>query len=90
MAISIEEFEATPSQELRPATAGAANAERVVEFLDERRDRAFTPAEIREATGVPRGSVCVVLSRLEDQGRVRHRGAYWAGAARSETTPSSA
>jgi sugar-specific transcriptional regulator TrmB len=49
----------------------------VLAFLTERRAAAFTPAEICEGTGVPRGSVGVVLARLEDRGLVRHRGPYW-------------
>ena len=39
-------------------------------------EQAFTQTEIHEATGVPRGSVGVVLSRLEARGLVRHRGRY--------------
>lgn len=78
MPISIEEFETTPEPRLRPPAAGAENADRVLAFLAERRDEAFTPAEICRRTGVPHGSVGVVLARLEDRGLVRHRGAYWA------------
>jgi DNA-binding MarR family transcriptional regulator len=54
------------------------NAETVLAFLADSPDKAFTPKEIYEATDVPRGSVGVVLSRLEDRGLVRHRGDYWA------------
>lgn len=81
MPISIEAFDAAPDPDLRPAAAGAENERCVSEFLAENAEQAFTPAEVREATGVPRGSVCVVLSRLEDEGRVRHRGQYWAAPA---------
>ncbi|MFC7140054.1 MarR family transcriptional regulator [Halosimplex aquaticum] len=77
MPISIDEFETTPEPKLRPPAAGAENADRVLALLTERRDEAFTPAEICQRTGVPKGSVGVVLARLEDRGLVRHRGAYW-------------
>ncbi|WP_459194684.1 MarR family transcriptional regulator [Halosimplex sp. J119] len=77
MPISIEEFETTPEPRLRPQAAGAENADRVLAFLTERREQAFTPTEIGRLTGVPQGSVGVVLARLEDRELVRHRGAYW-------------
>ncbi|QLH79494.1 MarR family transcriptional regulator [Halosimplex rubrum] len=77
MPISIDQFEQTPEQQLRPPAAGSENADRVLAYLTERREEAFTPAEICQGTGVPRGSVGVVLARLEDRGLVRHRGAYW-------------
>lgn len=78
MPIDVEEFEEAPEAELRRTGGGPTNAERVLAFLDGHDDQAFTPKEIREATGVPRGSIGVVLSRLEDRGLVRHRGEYWA------------
>ncbi|ELZ26954.1 hypothetical protein C475_08466 [Halosimplex carlsbadense 2-9-1] len=77
MPISIDQFEETPEPKLRPPAAGTENADRVLAHLTERREEAFTPAEICEGTGVPRGSVGVVLARLEDRDLVRHRGAYW-------------
>lgn len=64
MPIDVEE---APEAELRRTGGGPTNAERVLVFLDEHDDQAFTPKEIREATGVPRGSIGVVLSRLEDR-----------------------
>lgn len=77
MAITIEEFESEPIGERRPPAARAANADRVRRVLSERADRAFTVVEIREGAGFPRGSVCNVLARLEDEGRVGHRGGCW-------------
>jgi predicted transcriptional regulator of viral defense system len=50
----------------------------ILTFLMANDEQAFTQAEIHEATDIPRGSVGVVLSRLEDRGLVRHRGRYWA------------
>ncbi|WP_459194535.1 MarR family transcriptional regulator [Halosimplex sp. J119] len=78
MPIDVEEFEEAPESELRATGSGPTNAERVLSFLSEHDDQAFTPKEIRMETGIPRGSIGVVLSRLEDSGLVRHRGEYWA------------
>jgi len=76
MPIDIKRFEKDPVEELR--TGGQTNAEEILSFLASSPDQAYTPKEIHEATGVARGSVGVVLSRLEDRGLVRHRGEYWA------------
>jgi hypothetical protein len=77
MPIDIERFERAPEEDLG-SNGGPTNAERVLSFLAANDGQAFTPAELREATGVARGSIGVVLSRLEDRGLVRHRGEYWA------------
>ena len=86
MPSDIDRFEEGSDEELR--AGGPTNAERVLAFLAAHSDRAYTPKEIHEATDVARGSVGVVLSRLEDRGLVRHRGEYWAVAddAEVETT----
>ena len=76
MPIDIEHFEEGPAEELR--ARGRTNAEVILTFLASRSEKAFTPKEIHEATGISRGSVGVVLSRLEDRDLVRHRGEYWA------------
>lgn len=76
MPIDIERFEEDPVEDLR--ATGQTNAEEILSFLATSSDRAFTPKEIYEATDVARGSVGVVLSRLEDRALVRHRGEYWA------------
>lgn len=76
MPISIDRFEDEPNdvldikEETQPHT--------ILTFLAANDDQAFTQTEIHEATDVPRGSVGVVLSRLEERGLVRHRGRYWA------------
>jgi DNA-binding IclR family transcriptional regulator len=77
MPIDIDRFETAPEGELT-ASDGLTNAERVLSFLAANEERAYSPTEIREATGVARGSIGVVLSRLEERGLVRHRGEYWA------------
>jgi len=74
--IDIERFEEDPVEELR--AGGRTNAEEILAFLSSSPAQAYTPKEIHERTGVARGSVGVVLSRLEERGLVRHRGEYWA------------
>lgn len=76
MPIDIERFERESEEELK--TRGRTNAEEILAFLSTHPERAYTPKEIHEATDVARGSVGVVLSRLEERGLVRHRGEYWA------------
>ena len=76
MPIDIERFEEDSTESLR--AGGRTNAEELLSFLAASPDKAYTPKEIHESTGVARGSVGVVLSRLEDRGLVRHRGDYWA------------
>lgn len=76
MPIDIKQFEEGRPEELR--ASGRTNAEKVLGFLAASPEQAYTPKEIHEATDIPRGSVGVVLSRLEERGYVRHRGDYWA------------
>ncbi|WEL16612.1 MULTISPECIES: helix-turn-helix domain-containing protein [unclassified Halorhabdus] len=76
MPINIKRFEESPPGELR--AGGPTNAEAILSFLASSPEQAYTPKEIHEATDVKRGSVGVVLSRLEERGLVRHRGDYWA------------
>ncbi|GAA0661242.1 MarR family transcriptional regulator [Natronoarchaeum mannanilyticum] len=51
---------------------------RIVRFLAANDDKAYTQTELHEETGIKRGSVGAVLSRLENRGLVRHQGRYWA------------
>jgi predicted transcriptional regulator of viral defense system len=74
--IDIDTFESSSAERLE--SSGETNADRVMRFLASHPEKAFTQSEIREATGVKRGSISVVLSRLEDRGLVRHKGNYWA------------
>lgn len=76
MPIDIERFEEGIESDLQ--SGGQTNAEKILSFLASSPDQAYTPKEIHEATDVARGSVGVVLSRLENRGLVRHRGEYWA------------
>jgi hypothetical protein len=74
--IDIDQFEEGDETMLR--AGGQTNAERILQFLATHPEQAYTPKEIHEATAVARGSVGVVLSRLEERELVRHRGDYWA------------
>lgn len=56
------------------------NARQLLEFLLETPTVGYTPAELAEETGVPRGSVGPTLNRLESAGLVRHKEPYWAAA----------
>lgn len=76
MPIDIDTFETADPERLR--AGGMTNAERVMRFLAAFPDKAFTQREIRTETGVKKGSISVVLSRLEDRDLVRHKGEYWA------------
>ncbi|MFB6178454.1 MAG: MarR family transcriptional regulator [Halorientalis sp.] len=76
MPIDIDRFEEGSVEDLR--ASGRTNAEEILTFLAASPEQAFTPKEIHDGTDILRGSVGVVLSRLEDRGLVRHRGEYWA------------
>lgn len=76
MPISIDRFENEPPEALD--LEEGSHVYRVLQFLAEHADKAYTQTEIHEETGIKRGSVGAALSRLEDRGLVRHRGRYWA------------
>lgn len=76
MPINIDRFE-DESEDVLSFTKGT-QPHTILTFLAANDEQAFTQTEIHEATDIPRGSVGVVLSRLEERGLVRHRGRYWA------------
>ena len=76
MPISIDQFDEEPADVLD--IQEGTQPYRVLQFLATHSEQAFTQTEIHEATGIKRGSVGAVLSRLDDRGLVRHRGRYWA------------
>jgi len=76
MPISIDEFDAEVAAILD--IAEGTQPYRILRFLAANSEQAFTQTEIHEETGIKRGSVGAVLSRLDDRGLVRHRGRYWA------------
>lgn len=79
MPISIDDFDKEPADTLN--LKEGTQPYRILQFLAENNDQAFTQTEIHEGTDIKRGSVGAVLSRLEDRDLVRHRGRYWAIAA---------
>lgn len=72
MPISIDDFEALPDPD------EGTNAERVLRFLAEHDDHAFTADEIAEKSHVDPNSIHAVLGRLREDGLVEHRRPYWA------------
>lgn len=76
MPICIDAFDDEPEGALD--VAPGTQPYHVLAFLANHDDQAFTQTELHERTGIKRGSVGAVLSRLEDRGLVRHRGRYWA------------
>jgi transcription initiation factor IIE alpha subunit len=76
MPINIDRLDEEP-EELLDLKEGT-QPHTILLFLAENDDKAFTQAEIHEETGIKRGSVGAVLSRLEDRSLVRHKGRYWA------------
>jgi hypothetical protein len=76
MPVNIDDFESNPVNALE-ITEGT-QPHTILTFLASNSEQAFTQTEIYDATGIPRSSVGVVLSRLEARGVVRHRGRYWA------------
>lgn len=56
------------------------NTRRLLKFLLKTPSVGYTPAELAEETGIPRGSVGPTLNRLEAAGLVRHKEPYWAAA----------
>lgn len=74
MSIDIDQFDAHSSEELEELS----NAEYVLQFLYDNRDKAWKATEIATQTAVNENSIHPVLGRLEERGLVRHKGAYWA------------
>jgi Mn-dependent DtxR family transcriptional regulator len=74
MPIDIDTFTEASTEEL----SGITNAEKIIRFLYQNRDKAFTPSEIAEGTGVKKTSISTVLRRLKEREFVQHKGDYWA------------
>jgi DNA-binding transcriptional ArsR family regulator len=77
MPVAFDEYDAMDG-DIEAALDPESNAFAVLSFLVDHPDTGFTPAEIHEATELPRGSVGTTLSRLDDRGLVRHKEPYWA------------
>jgi len=74
VSIDIDQFDECSPEELD----GLSNAEHILQFLYQNRDKAWKAKEIAKQTSVNENSIHPVLARLEDRELVRHKGAYWA------------
>lgn len=74
MPIDVDRFQNADADDLTEPT----NAAKVVRFLVRNDDKAFTPSEIAEGSGVKKNSIGTVLRRLQDRALVEHKGDYWA------------
>ena len=72
------EFEEYDPEETSLRLEEGSNAHEILSFLLENPNEGYTPKEIHEATGIPRGSVGTTLARLRENGLVRHKEPYWA------------
>ena len=72
------EFDSYDPSQGRLDLSEGTNAHAILSFLSRHPGTGFTPKEIHEATGIPRGSVSPTLQRLDDWDLVRHKGEYWA------------
>lgn len=77
MPVKFDEY-AAASEDFDWAIDPDSNAYAILSFLAEHPATGFSPAEIHEATDIPRGSVGTTLRRLEERGLVRHKQPYWA------------
>jgi hypothetical protein len=74
------DFETHEPGNPRVGLSEGTNARKLMECLLQSPGVGYTPAELAEETGVPRGSVGPTLNRLEAAGLVRHKEPYWAAA----------
>lgn len=74
------DFDTHSPEQGRLDLSEGTNAREILTVLLQHPGVGFTPAELHEQTGIPRGSTGPTLSRLEDAGLVRHKGDYWAAA----------
>jgi len=74
------DFETHEPGDPRVDLSEGTNARRLLAFLLRTPTVGYTPAELAEGTGIPRGSVGPTLNRLEAAGLVRHKEPYWAAA----------
>lgn len=77
MPISKDRFEELKNDKDGNDPTPGTNAAKILEFLRNHPDKAFTQSEIADQTDVKPGSVGPTLVRLRERGRVDHRGNYW-------------
>ncbi len=73
MPIQKDRFETIEEDSIRPGT----NAERIMNFLMDNQDYAFSMTEIADGAKIPQGSVGPTLQRMKEDGLVEHRANYW-------------
>ena len=76
MPINVDRLDEEPEETLN--LQEGTQPYKILSFLGEHAEQAFRQSEIAEGTGINRGSVGAVLSRLEARDLVRHKGRYWA------------
>lgn len=77
MPINKDRFEEIGNNEDTKGATPGTNAAKILVFLRNHPDKAFTQSEIATETDVKAGSVGPTLVRLREQGRVDHHGNYW-------------
>lgn len=77
MPISKDRFEELGNDGDGDRPTPGTNAARILDFLRDHSDKAFTRSELAAETEVKAGSVGPTLVRLRERGRVDHRGKYW-------------
>jgi predicted Rossmann fold nucleotide-binding protein DprA/Smf involved in DNA uptake len=80
MPISIEQFNRADSEDLKTDNP-YREEDRLVEFLTNHPEQAFTLRELSSQTNMPLLELAARLNYLANEGIVRHRGRYWAIAA---------
>lgn len=77
MPISSDRFEKIRDEEDSDNPRPGTNPAKILAFLRDHVEKAFTQSEIAEQTDVKSGSVGPTLVRLRERGRVDHHGNYW-------------
>lgn len=77
MPISKDQFEELGGGGDEDGPTPGTNAAKILEFLRDHPDKAYTQSELAAETGVKAGSVGPTLVRLRERGRVDHQGTYW-------------
>ena len=78
MPIDIDEFEDMEPEELRELALDDTDYDRVLQYLAFNPRRAYARDEIQSSVGITGIDLFAILSRLEAEGYVRHKGRYWA------------
>lgn len=77
MPIDIDEFEDAHPEDLHE-TPAKQDEDQVFEYLAFNPRKAYSRNDIQSATGIRTIDLVGILSRLEREGLIRHKGTYWA------------